>query len=138
VKVLFDVNVILDLLLERQPFSEDAAKLIAAVELGLLNGFLCANSINTIYYLIRQRLGVIDAKRKVNALINVFDICLVNRAVLEYALHAKINDFEDAVIAEAGKLANVEAIVTRNAIDFKKSTLRIYQPNELLILLPRL
>ncbi len=47
-------------------------------------------------------------------------------------MRSEITDFEDAVVHEAGKNVKVEAIVTRNPKDFKKGTLPVYSPEELL------
>ena len=41
-KVLFDTNIILDVLLDRKPFSEHASHLMSKVERSEINGFLCA------------------------------------------------------------------------------------------------
>jgi predicted nucleic acid-binding protein len=51
-RVLFDTNVILDVLLERRPFSESASKLLSRVEKGEITGLVCATTITTIYYLV--------------------------------------------------------------------------------------
>jgi predicted nucleic acid-binding protein len=48
--ILFDTNVILDVLLKRELFVADAVKLFNAVEKSAINGFVCANSISTIAY----------------------------------------------------------------------------------------
>jgi len=40
VKVLFDTNVILDVLLDRQPFSDDAAQLMSRVECSEIQWFI--------------------------------------------------------------------------------------------------
>lgn len=43
-KVLFDTNVVLDLLLDRTPFSLDAAECLSMVELGEVEGWLRATN----------------------------------------------------------------------------------------------
>jgi hypothetical protein len=56
----------------------------------------------------------------------------VNRPVIERALRSKIRDFEDAVLDEAGQMAGVDSVVTRNTKDFAGSTLNVFDPNEFL------
>jgi hypothetical protein len=67
-------------------------------------------------------------------LLNIFDVAPVNRHVLEGALAADFSDFEDAVIHEAACQVGVDAIVTRNQKDFKKSRLPVYSSEEMNIL----
>ena len=56
-KILFDTNVILDLLLDRAPFSQAAGKLLSAVELGEVGGCVCATTMTTIHYLATKVVG---------------------------------------------------------------------------------
>lgn len=56
----------------------------------------------------------------------------MNRPVIERALGSKIHDFEDAVLDEAGQMAGVDSIVTRNTKDFAGSALKVFDPEEFL------
>ncbi len=69
-KVLFDTNIILDVLLDREPFSEPAAHLMCKVEKSEIQVFLCATTITTIYYLISKILGN-NAAKKTYKIVNV-------------------------------------------------------------------
>ena len=131
-KVLFDTNVILDVLLDREPFSEDASILLSMVEQSEIMGFVCATTITTIHYLATKSLGPKSASRHIQSLLALFVIAPVNRVVLEEAFKAKFKDFEDAVLHEAALHAGAEYIVTRNISDFKKTKLPVYEPGELL------
>ncbi len=53
-RVLFDVNVVLDVLLDRKPHADASAAAWAAVETGTAEGFLAAHAVTTIHYLIRK------------------------------------------------------------------------------------
>ena len=61
-RVLFDTNVVLDLLLARQPHVETAAALVARVERGELTGCLCATTVTTIFYLASKAVGAEAAR----------------------------------------------------------------------------
>lgn len=63
--------------------------------------------------------------------LQLFQIAPVNRSVLENAVAAGFEDFEDAVLHEAARQARADGIVTRNADDFTDATLTIYTPAEL-------
>ena len=131
-KVLVDTNVILDVLLDRQPFSKDSARICALVEESKIEGVLCATTVTTVDYLLGQALTPAKARNALQRLLNLFEVAPVNRPVLEQALHSKISDFEDAVLEQSGRLVAVDAIVTRNLKDFKKSAVAVLDPSELL------
>ena len=133
--VLFDTNVILDVLLDREPFSTDAAILLAKVEWSDIIGFACATTITTIHYLSTKMLGPQAASRHIESLLALFVIAPVNRLVLENAFAAKFSDFEDAVLHEAAVHAGVQHIVTRNIKDFKNASLPVYEPKDFLSIL---
>jgi predicted nucleic acid-binding protein len=57
VKILIDTNVVLDLLLEREPFVETAIALFDQIEQGNLEGAIAATTITNIFYIIRKAEG---------------------------------------------------------------------------------
>ncbi len=134
-KLLFDTNVILDVVLDREPYVRDSAFLLDLVSIGKVQGLISAISITTIYYIITKNNSKRVATNTVKKLIQLFEIAKVDRLIIEKAFLLKFKDFEDAVIHESAYECNAEAIVTRNQKDFKASKLRIYDPKELLKLL---
>lgn len=128
-KVLFDTNIILDVLLSREPYLPHAVALFNAVENQIIQGYLCATTITTIDYLAVKTLVIADSKLAVSQLLALFVIAEVNRRTLVSALSS---DFEDAVLFHAGFDAGVDCVVTRNTQDFKTNKLPIYRPDELL------
>ncbi len=137
-KVMLDTNVILDVLLDREPYSQDASHILSLVEKSDIVGFVCATTITTIHYLLSKALGARDAQKHVKSLLALFTIAPVSRIVLEGALSAKFDDFENAVIHESAFHAGAKCIVTRNIRDFKKSRLPVFTPGEFLAMLTTL
>ncbi len=131
-RVLVDTNVVLDVLLNREPFAESAARVLALVEESRIEGFLCATTVTTIDYLLGQALAAPHARAALQRLLNLFEIAPVNRPVLEQALRSGVSDFEDAVLEQAARLVSADAILTRNLKDFKKSSVTAFDPPELL------
>ena len=131
-RVLVDTNVVLDVLLDRRPFTDAAAQVFALVEESKIEGLLCATTITTVDYLLGQALAPEKARGALQRLLGLFEIAPVNRSVLEHALRSGITDFEDAVLEQAGLLAGVDAITTRNVGDFRKSKVTVFDPTELL------
>jgi predicted nucleic acid-binding protein len=130
-KILFDTNVVLDVLLNREPHAIDGIKLFSAVENKIIQGFLCATTITTIDYLCTKAIGRKPAKQAINALLELFSIAEVNRKVLVAAIESDFSDFEDAVLYQAGVYGGVDGFVTRNIKDFALAEHPIYAPSEL-------
>lgn len=133
-KVLFDTNVVLDVLLDRLQFSEIASQLFAAVEHGRMNGFLCATTLTTVHYLATKTIGITRANAEIRKLLKLFQVAPVDKFVLDQAVETGFSDFEDAVLYESAHHAGVDAIVTRNTNDFKTAKLPVYTPHALLVL----
>lgn len=130
-KVLFDTNVILDVLLDREPHAAASAEILSRVEAGEVSGWLCATTVTTLFYLITKAADSQRALTDIRKLLSLFEIAPVNRPVLEAALTLGFSDFEDAVLHEAARQIDATAIVTRNGDDFKKAAMPVYRPEEL-------
>ena len=134
-RVVFDVNVVLDVLLDRQPHAEASAAAWAAVETGLAEGLLAAHAVTTIHYLVRKEMGAVKARSIVSAILRVFGIAEVNGAVIQEALQLPCSDFEDAVTVAAARRASSDYIVTRDPKGFRGSPVRPLTPEAALPLL---
>jgi predicted nucleic acid-binding protein len=134
-RVLFDTNVVLDLLLDRAPFAEASEQILSRVETGELAGYLCATTITTIHYLAAKALGAQRALAEVRKLLALFEIASVNRPILENALESDFSDFEDSVLHEAAMQVGADAIVTRNQSDFRQARLPVHSPEEMIQIL---
>jgi len=132
-RVIVDTNVVLDVLLARAPFVKSASRVFALVEQSKIEASLCATTVTTVHYLLTQSLSRDEGRRALRGLLELFEIAPVNRPVLEGALQSKIEDFEDAVVEQAGRLAGAEAIITRNTKDFRRSSIKALDPAELLL-----
>jgi predicted nucleic acid-binding protein len=136
-RILFDTNVVLDVLLDRQPYVEASAAVWASVETGISEGRLAAHAVTTIHYLVRKEMGNVKARRIISAILRVFGVAAVDGAVIQEALQLPFSDFEDAVTAAAGRLAGCEYIVTRDPKGFRGSPVRCLTPEALTPLLDK-
>lgn len=131
--VLLDVNVVLDLLLNREPFADDAGEILSMAEEGAFKGFLCATAVTTIHYVARKTIGTTSSKKRLQKLLSFLDVAHVDGAIINRALQSAVIDFEDAVSVEAAAAVSVDAIVTRDGADFKGSRVRAYSPSEFIV-----
>lgn len=129
-RVLFDTNVLMDVLLGRRPFVEESAQVMDQVVRGAVTGLICATTVTTIFYLTSREVGGDEAMQHIQKLMNLYEVAPVTRSVLDAAITSNSPDFEDAVLAEAAHQAGAQAIVTRNLKDFAKSPVRAYTPRQ--------
>ena len=134
-KILIDTNIILDVMLDRAPFSEPACDLLSIVEHGKAGGFVCATTVTTIHYLASKVLGKDLAQEQIEKLVALLEIAPVNRVVIKDALRSGFSDFEEAIVCQAAYHAVADAIVTRDRKGFKKSEIPVYSPTEILNIL---
>ncbi len=134
-KILFDTNVVLDVLLLREPFFRSATQLLIEVEQHNIEGYICSTTVTTIHYLIEMVNGSQVARIQVENLLKLFNIAVVGKHELESALQSAITDYEDAVLNASALTINADGIVTGNLKAFKKSKLTVYSPDELTALL---
>lgn len=131
-KILFDTNVILDVMLLRYPFFKAATLLLAEVENKNIEGYICSTTATTIYNLVSKVKGPSEAKQLIKGLLLIFNISKVDKTTLESALNSDFKDYEDSVLHESALRTGVQGIVTRNIKDFSNSKLTIFDPEELL------
>ena len=127
-RVLVDVNVILDVLLARRPHAVAGRAVWAAIELRRAEGFLAAQAVTTIDYLIRKELGAAGSRRAMRALLRVFAVAPVDHAIIQSALDSDGPDFEDSVTAAAAAAAGCDLIVTRDPKGFRASPVPVFTP----------
>jgi predicted nucleic acid-binding protein len=127
-KILLDTNVVLDVLLDRQPHAESSSAVWAVVESGACEGLLAAHALTTIYYLIRRQASVTKTGQMITAILRVFSIAAVDDAVIRDALQLSLPDFEDAITASSARLAACELIVTRDPKGFRGAPVRPVTP----------
>jgi predicted nucleic acid-binding protein len=132
VKVLLDTNVVLDVLLAREPFLTDSKAVWQACDDGRINGYFLASALTDIFYIARKISGRDAARQAVEVCLSAFAVCPVNQAVLEHALLLAGSDFEDNVQVAAAVQSEMDAIVTRNPDDFAHALLVVVTPAALL------
>lgn len=130
--ILVDTNIVLDLLLERDPFIEGAIALFDRIERGQVIGYIAATTITNIFYILRKAQGRDVALAAIQRLLIGLQLCPVDRQTVETALTFGLKDFEDSIQLACATLSQLDAIVTRNAQDFSGGSLPIYSPTDLL------
>ena len=131
-KVLFDINVVLDIVGNRAPFHGDShAALLKAAEVGATI-LLAVHAYSTLYYL----LGAAETRAVRTDLMewvfDTFEVAQEGTAELTAVRSYGMSDFEDALVAAAASSAGCDCIVTRNVKDFAGSPVRVVSPADFL------
>jgi len=128
---MFDTNVLLDMLLRREPFYRAAKTIITDCAKGNHRGVILASNITDIFY-IAQREGakLHPLYLAMEELFELLLICEVKPADIMRAMDRKELDFEDCLLAVCAKRTGCDAIVTRNAQDFENAGIKVISPEE--------
>ena len=131
-RVLFDLNVVLDVLMLREPHFANAARLWALAETNQVEGFIATHSFSTLFYLYRRQKDPARVYQAMQRLFQVFEVASVDRGVIEMACDLAWRDFEDAVQAMAGNGAGCYYLVTRNPENYGDQKLTVIKPADFL------
>lgn len=129
-RVLFDTNVLLDALLNRAPFADDALDLFSRVESGSIDGVVSSCSLTTVYYFGRRAFSEETIRKDLADLAQLFTVQPVDAVIVRRAVLRGGRDFEDDTIVECALAAGCQAIVTRNVKDFRDCPVEVLTPGE--------
>jgi predicted nucleic acid-binding protein len=127
-RLFFDANVLLDHLLDREPFADDATELWSMAERREIAGCISAFSFNLVYYIVRHQTDERTARRAIKGLRDVFDIVEVDARIINQAIDSGFPDFEDAVQHSCAVRAKTTHLVTRDVAGFRRSEVPVVAP----------
>lgn len=133
--LLLDTNVVLDVILARTPWDGDAVLLLDAISRGQATGLVAGHAVTTVHYIVQRAKGRGAAATAVSDLLQLVAVVPLDRSDFTRALSLGISDYEDAVHVAACLKAGAEALVTRNARDFKGAPVVTRSAGEVLALL---
>lgn len=124
-KILIDTNIILDVILNRKPYAEDAVKLLKIPE-KKVQKFISASSVTDIFYIAsREFKDKTLAIKLIKKLLKVIRIANVSENEIISALNSGWADFEDSVQNAVAESNSVDMIITRNQKDYSNSKLPV-------------
>ena len=129
--IFVDTDVIIDFLIDREPFSQRSAELFALAEREEIVIYASSLCFGNIFYVLRKLVGfekVMDLLQKLEGLTEILP---VGKITIKQALVKRFADFEDGIqYFTALQEPRIKKIITRNVRDFKKSDLIIQTPDE--------
>lgn len=132
-KILIDTNVLLDYLLEREPFFEDAKEIVISCVEGKIKGCIAAHSIPNMFFILRKDYNAKERREVLSNLCLIFYVEGIDKAKLLSGLaNEDFSDFEDCLQMECAKSFGANYIVTRNVADYSVSDVKAIEPKDYL------
>lgn len=132
IRVLLDTNVVLDALLDRQPWNADARAIWQAHLNSQVAAHIVATAITDVFYIARRHAGRDRAWLAVRACLDQLYVISVGANELQTAATLPGNDLEDNLQIVCAAAAHLDAIVTRDPAGFAHSMVAVLRPSELL------
>ena len=130
--LLIDTNIILDYILQRQPFFENAKSVMKLCSTEKIDGCVALPTVTNMWYIL---IKIPDEKRRL-ILKSVCELLQVGGTAHEEVVSAidteKFKDFEYCIQTKCAKSAKADYIVTRNISDFVFSEIPAITPEQLL------
>lgn len=135
-RAVLDTCVVLDVLQAREPFADDALRVLQAVSDEKFVGIITAKAITDIYYILRRTLHDDEQVRTyIRKLYSLFEVADTFALDCEKALYSETKDYEDAVMIATAERVGADYIITRNQKDYKSSKVPVCSPKEYLAIL---
>lgn len=128
-----DTDVIIDFLIDRKPFSREAAIIFTLIEQKKLKGYSSSLTFSNLYYVLRKIESHNKVISKLEILSKMVGILRVEEQTIKNALASGFSDFEDSIqYFSAIDSKKIDVIITRNIKDFKKSEIPVMTPGDFL------
>jgi len=131
-KIIFDTNIILDVLAHREPFFEKSRAVMQFVAENKVKGAITANIVTDIFYVLRKHMDNETLKTALRNLMELFEVVEVSQIDCISALDLTIKDYEDSLLICCAKRWKADCIITRNIGDFKYSPVKAITPADFL------
>jgi predicted nucleic acid-binding protein len=131
-RLFIDTNVMLDFLGEREPFYLASAKIATLADKGKIEMIVSALSYATVSYFLTKFEGIDKTEEKLRKFKVISEICELDGKIIEKGLNSNFSDYEDSLQYFSALRKECDIIITRNAKDFKLSSIPIMTPDEFL------
>ena len=132
-KLLIDTNVVLDVLLQREPSCRTATAVLNLTQRDDVREYVSASAITDIYYIANKQLTARQSVRDLlKRLLMVVSVAAVSEREIQNALNLAWGDFEDSVQYSVALMNEMDGIVTRNSSDYQEANMRIWLPEQAL------
>jgi len=128
-RIFVDTNILLDVLLQREGFYDDALRIWASAEEGKIDAYIAAISVNNIHYVIRRFKGAAAAMTAVRIILHVFNVVPVDSEILSLAADFHDKDYEDDIQMQCALKIRCPQIFTRDPTHYDSSQIAVVPPS---------
>jgi predicted nucleic acid-binding protein len=131
--LFIDTDVIIDFLIDRKPYSREAAILFTLIEQKKLRGYSSSLTFSNLYYILRKVQTHNKVISKLDSLSKILSILKVEEQTIKNANNSGFPDFEDSIqyfCARDNK--RISVIITRNTKDYRNSEIPVMTPGDYL------
>jgi PIN domain. len=124
--LFIDTDVIIDFLIDRKPFSREAAIIFTLIEQRKLKGHISSLTFSNLYYVLRKFESHNKVISKLDSLSKLGIILKVDDHTIKNAITSGFPDFEDSIqYFCALESKKIDVIITRNIKDYRHSELPV-------------
>ena len=135
--LLIDANVILNYLLNREPFFNNSFRLIDDCRNGKVDAYIAFHTVSIIWYALRKM--PVSERRPI--LLDICELMAVvsasHQKVLQAIMEDDFPDFEDCLQEKCAETVHADYIVTENKKDFSASKIPAVTSAEMIDILHR-
>jgi len=132
-EILIDTNIVLDWILEREPFLQNAKNVMEPCIRGEMQGYLTAHTILNIFYIARKWKSIEDRKEILLMLCQKFNIIGIDRqTIIDSLQNKKWDDLEDGLQMHCAFTESLDYIITRDPKGFVHSRVKTFSPTAFL------
>lgn len=130
--VFIDTNVILDILLKREPFYAESYAVLEKIIKEDISAYMSANGITDIFYIANK---VIKDNNAINGalikLMTVIDVVSVTKTDILKAIRMEVDDLEDALQVQCTLKIKANCIITRD-LGHEGKGVKVIRPSDFL------
>ena len=133
-RILIDTNIILDLVQNRKPHSENASKIINSCIKGEYEGYISSHSLSDLFYILRKDKSIDERKKLILNLCKFFKIIPENKTLfISVCTNSDWNDLEDGLQMKCAELEKLDYIISRdNENGYKNSPVKVIDSEDFL------
>jgi predicted nucleic acid-binding protein len=131
-RVVIDNNIVVDALKPNPKFAADAQEILRLASAKAIDGFVSANSLTDIFYVLRKEHGADKAKVMLQKLLLMLDIVGIEPTDCVAALAKPLHDLEDALVDVCARKIGADCVVSRDEAFIKAVTeVEVIKPDQL-------
>ncbi|MDP3976025.1 MAG: PIN domain-containing protein [bacterium] len=129
-KIFIDSDVVLDVMLDREPHYPFSVQVFALLDIKAVKGHVSSLVFSNLYYVLRKVKASSIVIKALLQLRGMVDVIPVHQEIIDRALASDFKDFEDAIQYYAAMEKGLDLIITRNKKDYKKADVAVMTPEE--------